>query len=164
VIGRIVQSRWGVTSLAVALVAILVGSALAYFVSAGAGSGSATAGTAQDVILSAAYPATELYPGGSADVSLTVANPNAIPVTLPQLSLNTGQGSAGFEVDTGHLGCNPAALSFTATPQTNGGAGWVVPANAASFAISLTGAVSLASSAADECQGATFTVYLEVGA
>jgi hypothetical protein len=53
-----------------------------------------------------------------------------------------------------------SALSFNAANATTG---WTVPANASAYAIDIGNGVTLATSAANACQGATFTVYLKVG-
>jgi hypothetical protein len=62
-------------------------------------------------------------------------------------------------VDAAHPGCVVSTLSFTT--QTNGGAGWTVPGNG-SLPLTLASALSMSTSAANACQGATFTVYLKV--
>jgi hypothetical protein len=139
--------------------------AFAYFTTTGSGSGSAPVATAQTITLSPGTPTAALYPGGSGDVALSVDNPNPVSVRVGSLSLSTGQGTAGFAVDSGHSACSTAALSFTT--QTNGGAGWSVPPKVGgvdgSLAIDLTGALAMSASAANACQGATFTVYLTAG-
>ena len=65
-------------------------------------------------------------------------------------------------MDGGHSGCSVATLSYTT--QTNGGAGWTVPARVGivdgTLAITLSNALSMGAGAASACQGATFTVYL----
>jgi hypothetical protein len=75
-------------------------------------------------------------------------------------SLDTTQGTAGFAVDGAHAGCGLASLTFTT--QTNGGAGWTIPAGGSS-ALSLANSLSMNANAANACQGASFTVYLKVG-
>ena len=140
--------------LAVALVAVSA-TAFAYWATAGSGSSGSSVGRTQALTLSPATPSTPLYPGAGADVALHVANPNATAVTLKSLQLDT----AGISVDGAHGGCDPAAVSFT--PQDNGGSGWLVPTGG--LDIDVAGAVTLASTAADACQGATFTVYLRAG-
>ena len=94
-----------------------------------------------------------------------LSNPNTFPVQVPSLVLDTTQGSGGFAVDGAHSGCGLGTLSFTT--QTNGGAGWTVPARVGvtngQLALSLTGAVAMSLTAADACQGAAFTVFVRVG-
>jgi hypothetical protein len=143
--------------IAAAVVAI-AGAAFAYWAASGAGSAPATTGATAALTLSPATPTAELYPGGQAAVVTTVANPNAATVRIGSLALDTTQGTGGFAVDAAHSGCALSTLGFTT--QTNGGAGWTVPAG--SLPLTLTGALSMSVSAANACQGATFTVYLQV--
>ena len=73
--------------------------------------------------------------------------------------------SGGISADGGHSGCDTTAVHYAT--QNNGGAGWDIPAKVGStdgtLDVQLTGAISMDSSAANECQGATFTVYLKTG-
>jgi len=139
--------------------------AWAFWKSSGSGSGTGTTGTTGAITLSAGTPSAALFPGGSANVMLTVANPNRSPVRIGSLALDTTQGTGGFAVDAGHSGCSVAVLSFTT--QTNGGAGWTVPGKVGavngSLSITLTAAVAMSAAAANACQGATFTVFLGAG-
>lgn len=141
------------------------GAAYAYWTGSGSGAGPGTTGTTVAVTLSPGTPAGDLYPGGQANVVLTVSNPNASPVRIGSLALDTGQGTLGFAVDAGHSGCAVSTLSFTTA--TNGGAGWTVAGKVGAvdgtLSITLTNAVAMGGSAADACQGASFTVYLAAG-
>lgn len=148
---------------ALSILALPVGGlAYGYWHSSGTGTGTGTTGTTVAITLSAGSPSAALYPGGSAGVALTATNSNAAIVHINTLSLNTAQGTGGFSVDAGHSGCSVAALSFTS--QSNGGSGWNVPARVGAtngtLNVTLGSALSMAASAADACQGATFTVYL----
>jgi hypothetical protein len=143
----------------VVLVLLVSGVAAAYWRATGAGSAAAATGTTSALTLSPGSPSAPLYPGGQASMTLTVANPNAATVSIGSLALDTTQGASGFAVDGAHAGCALSALSFTA--QTNGGAGWTVPASS-TISVTLTHALSMAANAANACQGAAFTVYLRV--
>ena len=155
----------------ITLVAVLAIAAAALGFVAVSGSGAGTAGqstaTPLAVTISPATATAALYPGGSADVSLTISNPNVSPSHLNSVVLDTSQGTggSGFSADDGHPGCNVSSLSFT--PQSNGGAGWDVPVKVGttngSLALDLTGAISMDTTAANACQGAQFTVYLKAG-
>jgi hypothetical protein len=134
--------------------------AIAYFTSRGAGAGTASVATAQSVTISAGTAGTQLFPGGSADVALSISNPNAFAVRISSLQLDASQGVAGFGVDGGHTGCNLGSLGFTT--QTNSGSGWTVPANG-SIGLDLVNAVSMNATAVNACQNATFRVYLKAG-
>jgi len=154
--------------LAVLLVALGIpvgGVAWSYWSAGGTGSGSGANGTLAAITLTPGTPAAGLYPGGSTDVVLTATNSNTSIVKIGSLLLDTTQGTAGFAVDGGHSGCSVAALGFTT--QTNGGAGWSVPAHVGAvdgtLAITLTNALTMTAAAASACQGATFTVYLVSG-
>ena len=141
------------------------GAAFAYWTGSGSGAGSASAGTTVAVTLSPGSPAASLYPGGTANVVLSVSNPNTSPVYLGSLALDAAQGTLGFAFDAGHSGCATTTLSFTT--QTNGGAGWTVPAKFGAFngtlAVTLTNALAMGVGAANACQGASSTVYLVAG-
>jgi len=143
----------------------VAGLAAAFWSDEAGGTGSATTGTSESVVLTPATPTAGLYPGETADVALTVVNPNAAPVVITSLSLDEATGNGGFGVDAGHTGCATSALSFTT--QTNGGAGWTVPARLGSedghLSITLSNALAMAIDASDACQGASITVYLAAG-
>jgi hypothetical protein len=155
--------------LAVSLLATLAlpagGAAFAYWSQSGSGGGSETTGTTVAVTLGPGTPAAGLFPGGTANVELTVSNPNVSPVQIGSLALDTGQGTGGFAVDAGHSGCAVSTLSFTT--QTNSGAGWTVPAKVGAgngtLSVTLTNALAMSSGAANGCQGASFTTYLAAG-
>jgi hypothetical protein len=136
---------------------IAFGSAYGYWQTLGSGTGTATTGTASPLTLSPGTPTDQLHPGGSADVAVTVTNPNAYAVHVGRLALDTSQGTAGFAVDAGHSACGVASLSYAT--QSNGGDGWDAPANG-SLVLRLPGALSMTAAAANACQGATFSIYL----
>jgi hypothetical protein len=141
---------------------VLSAAAFAYWTTTGAGAASATGAGPLAVTLSVGVPSAELYPGGAADVAVHVSNPNVFAVRLVSVSLDSGHGTGGFDVDAGHPGCDPSVLSFTT--QTDG---WTVPprvgAANGSLALDLPGALAMGASAADACQGASFVVHLNVG-
>ena len=160
--GRLLRARHGVAGIAaVGAAGAASFGAFAIFNGEGTGSGGAQAGAEQAVTFSPATAAASLYPGGSADVSLTVSNPNDAPAVIHSIALDPAHGASGFGVDSGHSACDLSALSFIGS--YNGGTGWTVPAQASAFAIDLPASLAMATSAVNACQGATFTVYLEVG-
>ena len=140
----------------------LSGGAVAYYSSAGHGSSSASVASPDPLSIAAQTPAANLlYPGGSGEVDATVSNPNPFPLRINSLVL----GSGGIGVDSAHSGCDTSALHFTS--QSNGGAGWDVPAHVGttdgSLDLQLTGSISMDTSAANACQGAIFTISLATG-
>ena len=145
-------------AIAIAALIVLVGGvAVAYWGTTGNGSAAAATGSVSALTLTPGTPTAQLYPGGQATVVLTITNPNASSVKVGSLALDTTQGTGGLAVDAGHSSCGVASLSFAT--QTNGGAGWIVPGSG-SLPVSLANALSMGTSAANACQGATFTVYL----
>jgi hypothetical protein len=163
--GARMSRRMLLTSLVVGLALAGGGVASAVWGGSGNGFGSAAIGTTVAVTLSPGTPAATLFPGGQADVLLTVSNPNLSAVHIGSLALDTLHGTGGFAVDAGHSTCAVAALSFAT--QTNGGAGWTVPAKVGAvngtLPITLTNALSMGLGAANACQGASSTVYLAAG-
>jgi len=131
----------------------------AFFKGKGAGTGGAATTTMQLVTVAAGTPTQPLFPltGARGDVATRLTNPNPFSVVVTRLALDTTKGTAGFAVDTAHSTCTLGSLSYTT--QTNGGAGWTVPASS-TLSVDLTSAVALATTAPNACQGASFTVYL----
>lgn len=123
----------------------------------GIGSDTLPVETVSTVTLTPGAATTALYPGTSGDVAVSIVNDNTYRAYVGSLVLDSGQGANGFEVTGGQSGCDPAALTFTA--QSNGGAGWFVAAGT-TLDLDLPNAISLDTSAASECQGATVVVYL----
>lgn len=143
----------------VAIVVALVAAAAAggFWTLRGGGDGTASAETVASVTLTPGTATTDLYPGGSGDVALSIANSNTYRAYIGSFMLDTSRGTDGFSVTGGQPGCDPAAVSYTT--QSNGGAGWFVPAGS-TLDLDLPDAVALGTGAASECQGATVTVYL----
>jgi hypothetical protein len=155
--------------LTLALTAVVTtagGAAYAYWTSGATGSGGGATGSLSAITLTPGTPGANLYPGAQTDVVLTATNPNTQTTRIASLVLDTAQGTGGFAVDGGHPGCSVAALGYST--QTNGGAGWTVPARVGlvdgTLPITLANALTMAASAAGACQGATFTVYLRAAA
>lgn len=157
--------RGTLVAVAVAITVAVGGAASAVWTASGGGTGGAGTGTLLPVVLSSGTPAAPLYPGGQTAVALTVTNPNLANAKIGSVALDTSQGSGGFAVNAGHVGCVLSTLSFTT--QTNGGAGWTLPPRVGAIdgtlAITLPNALSMSTSAANACQGATFTIYLVAG-
>jgi hypothetical protein len=155
-----------VVSTALAATAVAVGgSASAFWSAYGGGAGSTDTETLVALSLTPATPVADLYPGGSTDVLVRIANPNAASVQIGSMSLDTTQGAGGFLADAAHAGCGVTSLSFARA--TNSGMGWTVPGASGgtdgTVSATLTDALSMSLGAADACQGASFTVYLTVG-
>jgi hypothetical protein len=126
---------------------LAAGVAFAAWNAGGTGSGYAKATTAQALSTVAATTTAQLYPGGTADVEITIHNPNPYPVSVTSIS-----GNGAITSDKG-AACN-ASTGVTYTDRTGT---FNVAANAdASF--TLTGAVAMSNASDNACQGAVFTV------
>ena len=143
------------------LSALVAASAWGYLTATASGSGSGGVSvTLQPVTIAAATGNTQaLLPDGVAngDLKATISNPNASPVHISSLSLDTSQGSSGFSA-------NGASCALGFTTQTNGGSGWTIPASGKSgnpLTIELQSSVTMGTTAANGCQAQTFTVYLK---
>lgn len=152
-------SRLAPLTVAVALVlAVVAGeSAFAYFKAGGSGSGVGSTNTAGEVTLTSGAGRGELHPGASGRVTTVATNPNPGSVSIARLALDSARADGGIVVDTDHPLCPASAFSFTT--QDNGGAGWTVTGGS-SRSIFLDGALTMAASAPDGCQGAVVTVHL----
>jgi len=131
--------RRGVIVFAVMTTALGSGVAYAAWTSSGSGSATTKAGTAQAPVVSGGAVTTGLlYPGGTGDAVVTVSNPNPYPVIVTTVAPN-----------------GPATCGVTFTQRSPGTA---LAANSAPVAITLTGAVTMSSNAANTCQGALIDV------
>lgn len=159
---RLRSRRIGAGAVFVVATLVAAQAGVAYFKTTGGATVPGQVGTTLAATLSVGTPTSALYPGGHGDVALTIDNPNPVAVHIGSLSLATGQGTAGYDVDAGHTGCATSALSFT----TQAG-GWTVPpkvgATDGTLPVDLTAALALSVGAANACQGATFNVYLTAG-
>jgi hypothetical protein len=147
-------------------IAILLGAtagALAYWSGSGTGSATTVLANVQPLSFEPGAPTAQLSPGGEAGVAIVANNPNPFFVEISSMVLDNSGGGA-FAVDgVNGSGCDVSVLGFIS--QDNGGAGWQVPPRAGSsdgtLAINMPDAITMSTSAADACQGATFSVHLQ---
>lgn len=141
----------------VLIVMALSGAAWAYFRSTGSGTGSGSTGTMQIVTVAAISgdtPATLLLPGTSGEVILRVHNPNPTQVRVTDVS------SASAITVVGGSGCTPANSAVAFANQT--GLSIPIPAGGGSTLVRLPGAGVMATSSANGCQGATFSIPVTI--
>ena len=158
--------RKRVRVVAFTLAALLAGggSAVAYYSSTGSGTAAATVGQPDPISIAAGTAPTaseQLFPGGSGSVTATITNPNPFRVHINSLVLDTSHGTGGF---AGPSGCDLSVLHYTT--QTNGTTGWDVPKHVTldgELDLDLADAISMDTTAANACQGGSFTVFLKVG-
>lgn len=144
--------------LAGSLAAVLATAAVAAWLTSGSGPGYAKAGTASALTIGDASAATtaDLYPGGNGAVKLRVTNPNGFPVRITSV---TKQTAASITSDKG-AACN-ASTGVTFTDQTSLALD-LAAGGTATF--TLSGAVSMSNASDNTCQGALFTIPVDVTA
>lgn len=143
-----------------ALVVAGVGIAVAAWLVSGTGSGSAKAGSLTSITVNSATATADLYPGGTGKLFLNVTNPNNIPLKIVSV---TAIPDPSFTITSNQPGCGAADLTFTPQSGLNIALA-AAPAAGATVAFDLPGAVSMPASAANACQGATFTIPVSVNA
>ena len=125
--------------------------AFAAWTTNGSGSGYAKATSAQALttVDASASTSAQLYPGGTGDLVLKISNPNGYQVTVT--AVNNGSGS--ITSDQG-AACNASTgVTFTNTS----GLSLVVPAGTTQT-FTLAGKVAMSNASDTTCQGAVFTV------
>jgi hypothetical protein len=136
---------------------VTAGVAVAWYQSSvrSTGAGGGTTVAAQTVTLSTTGAvSTGVYPGGpGADITISVTNPYAtLPITLKSIAINGSIGIAGASGT-----CTTTGLAIAAPTQLpatiNGGA---------TLSLTLTSVVQMGLTADSGCQGATFTIPLQV--
>ncbi|GIU96885.1 MAG: hypothetical protein KatS3mg013_0688 [Actinomycetota bacterium] len=134
--------------------AMLAGSvAFAAWLATGTGSGYARAITASDLSTDTVATVADLYPGGTGDVKIKIVNPNPYPVLVTDVVRT----SDPITSDKG-AACD-ASTGVTMTDQT--GLSLAVPASG-SATFTLAGAVSMSNASHTSCQGAVFTIPVQL--
>ncbi len=142
----------------VVLLVVVAGSVVAYALWAGTGTGqgraratTAVAATISPVDCAAEPGCIDLYPGYTeGDVYFTITNPNPYDITFTDMT------PGAITVLPGNPGC--PADSISVAPAT--GLALVAPANSTTGELSILNVVSMALTAPDGCQGASFDIEL----
>ncbi len=137
---------------------VVTGILFAAWSTGGSGNGYAKAGSASALTVGDATASTtpHLYPGATRAVKLKVTNPNSFPVRITAV---TKQAAASITSDKG-AACN-ASTGVTFTDQS--GLTLDLAAGATST-FTLSGAVSMTNASDNTCQGAVFTIPVDVTA
>jgi hypothetical protein len=135
---------------------ILTGVIVAAWSTSGSGNGYAKAGTASALVVGDASASTsgDLYPGGSGAVKLKVTNPNPFAVRITTVAKQTG----GVITSDKGAACN-ASTGVTFTDQTGQA---LDLAGGATSTFTLAGAVSMSNASDNTCQGAIFSIPVDV--
>ena len=143
-------------ALAAIVALVATGVIVAAWSTSGSGNGYAKAGTASALTIGDASAATvgDLYPGGTGSVKLKVTNPNPFAVRITTVAKQTG----GVITSDKDAACN-ASTGVTFTDQT----GLALDlAAGATTTFSLANAVSMSNASDNTCQGAIFTIPVDV--
>lgn len=151
-------SRKFVVAVAAVLALVATGALFAAWSTSGSGNGYAKAGSASALTIGDASLSTsaDLYPGASGAVKLKVTNPNSFPVRITSVAK---QAAGSITSDKG-AACN-ASSGVTFTDQT--GLALDLAAGATST-FTLSGAVVMSNASDNSCQGAIFTIPVDVTA
>jgi hypothetical protein len=144
--------RRGTAVLALMLVVFGTGVAFAAWTQTGTGSGAAKAKSAVASTILATTPTADLYPGKTGGtVYFSVDNPNPYAVTYTSLA-------SGTVTSSDATNCPATSGNVTVTTPTT--VSITVPANSTAVSQSIAGVTNMPTTAANGCQGVTFTVPL----
>jgi hypothetical protein len=134
---------------------VLSAAAVAFFTSSGSGTGTAAVGSSSAVTLHATI-SSNLYPGSSSPVSITVDNPSSGAqrvgtVTLASITVDAGHSTCSTAISSGNPDFTMPAVSVNKVFPSGSGQS-VTPAG--TLAMNDTGVNQ------DACQGATLTLHL----
>ena len=141
--------------LALLLSAVAASAVIAAWVTNGSGPGYAKAQTASNLTLSDASASTtaDLYPGATGSVKLKVTNPNPFPVRITsvakQASAITSDKGAACDASTGVTFSDQTGLALDV-------------AAGATTTLTLANAISMSNASDNSCQGALFTIPVNV--
>jgi hypothetical protein len=147
-----------VALLAIPVVLVAGSIAIGAWNATGSGTGYAKAGTSSSLTLGDASASTvaDLYPGATGNVKISVTNPNPFPVSITTVSQTA---STSITSDKG-ASCNS---STGVTFSTQSGLSLALGAGATQT-FTLNGAVAMSNASANACQGAIFSIPVDVAA
>lgn len=138
-------------TVAVALTGGFAGGVYAYWRTSGSGSGGASVGTAQAVTIVAASstPTSSLSPGGTADLVVTLNNPNSYAVTLTGIAQN----GAVSPVPSGS--CTGANAGVSVATQSGLA---ISVASGSGQTVHIPDAAAMTAASDSSCQGVSFDI------
>jgi hypothetical protein len=136
------------------------GVAMAAWSVSGSGVGTAAAGTATPLAITAGVaPTSLLVPGGTGDVRMVITNNNKANVSLTALTM-TNTGIAGFTDNTFGTAkplCTTTGVTWTTTSKTLTTPIVIAP-NGGTYTLTLTGLAQMSTASDDGCQSAVFNM------
>jgi hypothetical protein len=145
------NKKFGIAAGILAVTAVVVtGIAMAAWSGSGTGSGRARATTAVAATITPVDGAADLYPGFTGgDVSFTLDNTNPYSITFTSMT------AGAVTVDAGHPSCPASSVTVASASGLS-----LVSPPGVSGTLTIADVVSMAASAPDGCQGASFDVVL----
>jgi hypothetical protein len=136
------------------VIGLAAGAAYGSFVAAGSGSGAASVGTAQSVTVLAATgtPTSKLIPGGSADLTVTLDNPNSYPVSIVSITQNGSVNPVG-----GIGSCSNTGVTVPTQTGLN-----IAVASGSSVNVDIPNGASMDATSDSGCQGASFQIPVNI--
>ena len=141
-----------------------VGSAFAYFTALGSGSARANVGNLQaiSVVAATGTPSSNLLHGGTADLTLTLDNPNSYQVTITGVSQDgpvtvvggsncTSDSGTWPSITLGNSGVSVSSVTGLSTPLPNG-----------TNDVDILNSVTMTTNSYTGCQGASFQIPVTV--
>lgn len=149
--------KWYLVLIGASLALGAVAMAVAAWSTTGSGDANARAATVAQLTVGDASGTVsgDLYPGGTGALKLKLSNPNAFPLQITAVSLQSGGSIASSS-----SACNSGGHAVTFTNQS--GLSVTLAAGATDEVVTLAGSVAMGSAAANACQGATFTIPVDV--
>lgn len=144
---------WVLGAALIGALGVFGGTAYAYYTASGSGTAQGAVTSVKSVIVTTATPASTLLPGGTADLALSVTNPNPFPVTLTGLSA-----SIGTVTVTGTAACTSADATVAVVAQT----GLDVLLTPGPNTVDIATAATMGPSSASACQHASFAIPVKL--
>ena len=149
-------ARRGLVVLSVTATMAISGVAFANWTLAGAGDGSATAGTVSNITGADLTVVGSLYPGATLDATIEISNENRFPIRITDVEF-----SGSVSVSDGIVGCD---VTFNNQDNLELDVAAGSPEEPLVAVVTLTGAVTMGPGAANACQGQTFTETFDLTA
>jgi hypothetical protein len=148
-----------------AAIGMTAGTASAFWATSGSGRGAARSGAAGILSVAPGTTTSALVPGGTADVTAVISNPNDYPVLLTSVT-TPAAGVAGFS-DAGLTravsSCDEAHSGVSVVQGTARSTAVVLAAHG-SYTVTLADAVTMSNESDTSCQGLFFAVSVTVAA
>ena len=144
------KKTWAILGIVAAIGLSAIG-AFAYWTTTGSGTGTADVATANGTLVLHASAPTDLFPGGSSNVTFTADNGGATNLYVGTIHLDS------VTADAGHASCDTADFTMADVVSNT-----MVPAATTGHALAGTGTLVYANTAVnqDACKGAELTLTL----